>query len=51
VRANRKRNDNVAIDDEENTIFFSDIKVENLVAMPENASEFMTAQRRMPPVR
>jgi hypothetical protein len=36
---------------EENAIFFGDIKVKNLVAMPENAREFMTAQRWMAPVR
>ena len=51
VCANGKRNDDVTVNDEKNTIFFGDIKVENLVAMPEHAREFMTAQRRMPPVR
>jgi len=51
VCANGKRNDNITINDEENAIFFGDIKIENLVAMPENAREFMTAQRRMAPVR
>ena len=51
VRPNGKGNDNVTIDDEQNTIFFGDMKIENLVAMPENAREFMTAQRRMTPVR
>ena len=51
MRANRKRDDNVAINDEKNAVFFCDIQVENLVTMPENASEFVTMQRRMPPVR
>jgi hypothetical protein len=37
VCANGKRNDNVAVNDEENPIFFGDVKVENLMAMPENA--------------
>jgi hypothetical protein len=51
VRANGKREDNVAINDEENAIFFGDIEIENLMAMPGDAGEFMTAQRRMPPIR
>ena len=51
VRANRKRNDDVAIDDEENAVFLSHIQIENLMTMPENTSEFVTAQRRVPPVR
>jgi hypothetical protein len=51
VRPNGKGNDNVTINDEENAIFFGDVKVENLVAMPENIGEFVTVQRRMPPVR
>ena len=51
VGANRKRNDDVAIDDEQNAVLFGDIQIENLVAMPENAGEFVTVQRRMPPVR
>src|SRR5260370_38285487 len=49
--ANGKRNDNVTINYEENAIFFGDIKIKNLVAMPENARELMTAQRWMAPVR
>jgi hypothetical protein len=51
VRANRKGNDNVVIDDEENAVLVGDIKVENLVSMPEDAGEFVTTQRRMSPVR
>ena len=50
VRANRKRNDNVAINDEQNAVLFGDIQIENLVTMPENTSEFVTVQRRVPPV-
>ena len=50
MRANRKRDDNVTINDEQNAVFFGDIQIENLVTMPENISEFVTAQRRMPPV-
>ena len=50
VGANRKRNDDVAIDDEQNAVLFGDIQIENLVTMPENAGEFVTVQRRMPPV-
>ena len=38
------------IGDEQNAVFFGDIQIENLVTMPENISEFVTAQRRMPPV-
>ena len=51
VRANRKRNDNVAINDKQNAVFFGNIEIENLVTMPENIGEFVTVQRRMPPVR
>ena len=51
VSANRKRNDNVAINDEQNAVFLGDIQIENLVAMPENAGELVTMQRRMPLVR
>jgi hypothetical protein len=36
---------------EENPVFFRHIQIENLVTMPENTSEFVTVQRRMPPVR
>ena len=50
VGANRKRNDDVAIDDEQNAVLFGDIQIENLVTMPENAGEFVTVQRGMPPV-
>jgi hypothetical protein len=46
-----KGNDNIVIDDEENAVFVGDIKVKNLVSMPEDACEFVTMQRRMPPVR
>ena len=46
-----KGNDNVAINDEENAISVGDIKVENLVSVPEEACQFVTAQRGMPPVR
>ena len=42
--------ENVTINDEENVVFFGDVKVENLMAMPENVSELMAAQRRMSPV-
>ena len=49
--ANRKGNDNVMINDEENAVLVSDIKVENLMSMPEDACEFVTTQRRMSPVR
>ena len=48
--SNGKRHDNVTINHEENAIFFGDIKVENLVAMPENVRELVTAQGRMTPV-
>jgi hypothetical protein len=51
VRANRKRNDNVAINDKQNAVFFGNIEIENLVTMPENIGEFVTVQGRMPPVR
>ena len=51
MRANGKGNDNVAINDEENTVFFGDIKIENLVSVLEEAREFVTMQRRMSPVR
>ena len=51
MRANRKRNDNVTVDDEENAVFFGDVKIENLVAMPGDACELVTMERRMPPVR
>ena len=51
MSANRKRNHNVMIDDKENAVFVGDIKVKNLVSMPEDACEFVTVQRRMPPVR
>jgi hypothetical protein len=44
--ANRKGNDNVMINDEENAVLVSDIKVENLMSMPEDACEFVTTQRR-----
>jgi hypothetical protein len=43
VRPNGKRHDNVTINDEENAIFFGDVKVKNLVAMPENVRELVTA--------
>jgi hypothetical protein len=36
--------------DEENAVFFGDIKIENLVTVPEDAGELVTTQRRMPPV-
>ena len=36
--------------DEQNAVFFGDIQIENLVTMPENTSEFVTMQGRMPPV-
>ena len=51
MRSNAEGNDNVTIDDEENAVFVGDIKIENLVPMPEDAGEFVTSQRRMPPVR
>jgi len=51
MRANRKRNDNVTVNDEENAVFFGDVKIENLVAMPGDACELVTMERRMPPVR
>ena len=51
MRANRNRNDNVPVNDEENAVFFSDVKVENLVAMPGDARELVTVEGRMPPVR
>ncbi len=50
MRANRKRNDNVTVDDKENAVFFGDVKIENLVAMPGDARELVTMKRRMPPV-
>jgi hypothetical protein len=43
VRPNGKRHDNVTINDEKNAVFFGDVKVENLVAMPENVRELVTA--------
>ena len=51
VRANRKRNNNVPINDEQDTVFFGHIQIENLVTMPENTGEFVRVQRRMPPIR
>ena len=50
VRANGKGNDSVTVNHKENAVFFSDIKIENLVAMPEDACELVTTKRRMPPV-
>jgi len=50
VRADREGNDNVAVNNEKNAVFFSDIKVENLMAMPENACQLVAAQRRMSPI-
>ena len=50
VRANRKRNNNVPINDEQSAVFFGHVQIENLVTMPENTGEFVTVQRRMPPV-
>ena len=34
VRANGKRNNNVAINDEQNAVFLRHIQIENLVTMP-----------------
>ena len=50
MRANRKRDDNVTINDEQNAVFFGDVQIEDLVTMPENTSEFVKVQRRVPPV-
>ncbi len=49
--ANRKRNNNVPINDEQNAVFFCHVQIENLVTVPENTGEFVTVQRRMPPIR
>ena len=49
MRANRKRDDNVTINDEQNAVFFGDVQIEDLVTMPENTSEFVTVQRSVPP--
>lgn len=49
--ANRKRNNNVPINDEQDAVFFGHVQIENLVTMPENTGEFVTVQRRMPPIR
>ena len=44
MRANRKRNDNVVVNDEENAVFLGDVKIENLVAMPGRARELVTME-------
>jgi hypothetical protein len=51
VWANRKRNNNVPINDEQSAVFFGHVQIENLVTMPENTGELVTVQRRMPLVR
>jgi hypothetical protein len=50
VCANGKRNDNVTVNNEEGAVFFGDVEIENLVAMPGDACEFVATQRRMSPI-
>jgi hypothetical protein len=44
VCANGKRNDYVTVDNKENAVFFGDIEIKNLVAMPGDACEFVAVQ-------
>ena len=50
MRTDGKRNNHAVIDHKQSTITIGNIKIENRMAVPKNAFEFVHIQGGMPPV-